>query len=123
MRMKSSLYAFSKNPLIFHRYLVIGMMFSTRTGPWDNSSISSMILSFLSSFSRRVHLQAGETKTVTIEVSPRAMSVLSDDDKTYKVLPGSISFTLGGQQDGYTLKNPSNILTGTFVIKGNEQKC
>ena len=79
-------------------------------------------LSF-SSFSRRVHLQAGETKTVTIEVSPRAMSVLSDDDKTYKVLPGSISFTLGGQQDGYTLKNPSNILTGTFVIKGNEQKC
>ncbi|KAK8808580.1 hypothetical protein WA158_008481, partial [Blastocystis sp. Blastoise] len=84
---------------------------------WNDVKYDDWPLKQLGNFDR-IHLYPGETKTVTIELSPRSMAVLGNDDKTYVTLPGSISFTVGGQQEGYTKKNPSNILKGEFNIKG-----
>ncbi|KAK8789851.1 hypothetical protein WA158_006631 [Blastocystis sp. Blastoise] len=85
---------------------------------WNDVKYNDWPLRQLGNFDR-IHLYSGETKTVTILLSPRSMAVLGDDDKTYVTLPGTISFTIGGQQEGYSKKNPSNVLNGMFTIKGD----
>ena len=46
---------------------------------------------------KRIHLQPGETKTVTFSVSPEAFSVIDENNKRV-IKPGLFEFTVGGCQ-------------------------
>ena len=50
---------------------------------------------------QRVHLRAGETRDVSIELSPRSLSSV-DDKGNRSVLPGTYHLSLGSTQPGET---------------------
>lgn len=65
---------------------------------------------------KRTHLNAGETKTVELTLSPDAFS--SFNDKAEKVnLPGKFEISVGGGQPDQKIKTTSNVLKTTIDIK------
>jgi len=58
---------------------------------------------------KRVHLKAGEQKTIAFTLSPRQLSII-DDNNQRVVIPGRIQIFVGGQQP-----NEKNITEGKVL--------
>jgi beta-glucosidase len=68
----------------------------------------------LKAFSR-IHLQAGEKKTVSFTITPTQLSsVLASGKKS--LLPGAYSFSVGGQQPDNFSQAKENVLLGSFEV-------
>jgi beta-glucosidase len=50
---------------------------------------------------QRIHLKAGETRTVTFLLNPRHLSLV-DPDGWRRVIPGMLEISVGGKQPGFT---------------------
>ncbi len=69
----------------------------------------------LAGFSR-IHLNAGESRMVTLPIDARALSQVSQDGNR-KVLPGEYSVSLGGGQPGFAATVPAKLtVTGTVDV-------
>ncbi len=71
---------------------------------------------------RRVHLKAGETKTVSFTLTPRQLSLIDSEAKRV-VEPGAVELSIGGKQPGFKgiADSPtSGVLTGRFNIVGSK---
>jgi beta-glucosidase len=69
---------------------------------------------------RRLFLKPGERQTVSFSLSPRQMSVITDDGKRM-VEPGQFVFSIGGKQPGFTGRADavtSGIVSGRFKLTG-----
>ena len=65
---------------------------------------------------KRIHLNAGETKTVDLTIMPDAFSTFNE--KNEKVtLPGKFEITSGGGQPDVKIKTSSNVLKTTITIQ------
>jgi beta-glucosidase len=64
--------------------------------------------SALDSFAR-VHLDRGESRRVTIEVSAERLRCWDPEKKHYVVVPGKYEFLIGGASDDLRLKLPITI--------------
>jgi len=67
----------------------------------------------------RVHLAAGETRLISFRVTPYQLSLINGSNKRV-IEPGAFSLWLSGGQPN--AKNPSNVLSGSFVMGGAEQE-
>lgn len=65
---------------------------------------------------KRIHLEPGETKTVSLVVRSVAFSFV-DDNSQRKVAPGNYEITIGGGQPGVKIKSSSNVLSAGIVIQ------
>jgi beta-glucosidase len=65
----------------------------------------------------RVHLKSGESRDVSIELSPRSLSSV-DDQGDRSVLPGTYHLSLGSTQPGETTAKSETdfIVTGTAPL-------
>lgn len=69
---------------------------------------------------RRVHLKAGETKTVDFLISPYQLSIINSKDKRV-IEPGWFSVSAGGKQpgfEGYLDAKTTGTLTSRFRVTG-----
>jgi beta-glucosidase len=64
---------------------------------------------------KRIHLDAGETKTVDLMIKPDAFTVLNEANQRVTV-PGKFSIAVGGGQPGVKLKTSSNVLNTEIMI-------
>ncbi|TMI86587.1 MAG: glucan 1,4-alpha-glucosidase [Bacteroidetes bacterium] len=64
---------------------------------------------------KRIHLNAGETKTVNLNLSPDAFSYINDLNKK-DILKGKYEITAGGGQPNVKIKTSSNVLKAEIVI-------
>lgn len=64
---------------------------------------------------KRIHLQAGETKTVDLVIRPDAFSFVDDKSKR-TVAPGNYTITVGGGQPDVKIKTNSNVLKASVNI-------
>lgn len=64
---------------------------------------------------RRISLQAGESKTISFELTPDDLSVAGENG-VYKPLKGKISISAGGGQPGIKNKTTSNIVVKTISV-------
>jgi beta-glucosidase len=70
---------------------------------------------------RRVHLAAGEAREVTLAVSPRQLSVISDDGRRV-VEPGVFQLWVGGKQPGFSGvadAGTTDVVSAQFQIAGD----
>jgi beta-glucosidase len=92
----------------------------TNTGKVDGDEVVQLYLSdrnapvtvpirSLGAF-KRIHLQAGQTKTVDLLVAPNAFSIIDNDNKRV-VLPGKFEVAVGGGQPGTVSEQHGKILT------------
>jgi beta-glucosidase len=64
----------------------------------------------------RIHLKAGETRTVTLDLDARALSLV-DDKGVRKVVPGAYTLSLGGGQPGHATTVSAQLsVTGEQVL-------
>jgi beta-glucosidase len=63
---------------------------------------------------RRVHLEAGESRPVSIEIAPRSLSSVADDGRR-SILAGAYRLSLGGAQPEETRSKAE----ASFTIRGN----
>lgn len=68
---------------------------------------------------RRIHLKAGEKKTVEFRLRPEDISLISDEN-TRVVEPGRIELYVGGRQPGTKALNSGDVLKADLVITGEE---
>jgi beta-glucosidase len=64
---------------------------------------------------KRVHLEAGEHRDVSLTLTPRSLSSV-DDKGERSILPGAYHLTLGGAQPGET----TAVSEGSFTITGSQ---
>jgi beta-glucosidase len=50
-----------------------------------------------------VALAAGESKTVTLEIDPKYLSIYSDETSRFMILPGSYKLMVGGSSQDLVL--------------------
>lgn len=67
---------------------------------------------------KRVHLKAGEKKTVEFELNPSQLAVL-DDNNQWKTEPGNILFSIGGKQPDVDAVNKKNVVEITIPVTQN----
>ena len=65
---------------------------------------------------QRIALKAGETKTVSFNITPDDLSVV-DEKGLLKQLKGNVSISVGGGQPGIKNKTTSNVLSKTISIQ------
>lgn len=65
---------------------------------------------------KRIHLEAGETKTVDLTIPPDAFSIINDKNEKV-ILPGKFEITAGGGQPDVKVKTNSNVLKADIAIK------
>jgi beta-glucosidase len=71
---------------------------------------------------RRVHLKAGETRTVSFKLTPRQLSLIDAELKRV-VEPGTIEINVGGKQPGFkgiADSHTSGVLNGQFKVVGSK---
>jgi beta-glucosidase len=71
---------------------------------------------------RRIHLNQGETKTVTFELSPKNLAFVNEQG-TWIVEPGSFIISAGGRQPGDREVKPGNysdMVVGEMEVTGNK---
>lgn len=71
---------------------------------------------------KRIHLKAGESKTVEISLEPRQFSIINNKDKRV-IEPGYFTISVGGKQPGfkgYTDPQFTQVLTGRIRLTGKE---
>jgi beta-glucosidase len=66
---------------------------------------------------KRINLKAGETKTVTFELTPENLAVYHPDHKMY-VPEGTISISVGGSQPNPTAIANATVVTAQADING-----
>jgi len=64
---------------------------------------------------KRIHLNAGETKTVNLNLSADAFSYINDLNKK-DILKGKYEITAGGGQPDVKIKTSSNVLKTEITI-------
>jgi beta-glucosidase len=64
---------------------------------------------------KRIHLTAGETKTVNLNLSSDAFSYINDQNKK-DILKGKYEITAGGGQPDVKIKTSSNVLKAEIAI-------
>ena len=52
----------------------------------------------------KVKLNAGEKKTVTVEVDPKYLSIFNDEKNGWELLPGDYTIMVGGSSQNLPLK-------------------
>ncbi|MEO8406663.1 MAG: glycoside hydrolase family 3 C-terminal domain-containing protein, partial [Chitinophagaceae bacterium] len=65
---------------------------------------------------KRIHLNAGESKTVELTIRANAFSFINDDNQR-KVVPGAYEVTIGGGQPDVKIKTSSNVLRSQVTIQ------
>jgi beta-glucosidase len=65
---------------------------------------------------KRIHLNAGETKTVDFIISPEAFSFINDKNEKV-VVPGQYEITVGGGQPDVKVKTSSNVLKNSIMVQ------
>ena len=78
-----------------------------------NTAVTAPIRS-LEAFNR-IHLEAGQTKAVTLVIPPNAFSIIDDNNKR-TILPGKFDIAVGGSQPGANREQPGKILTATIEL-------
>jgi beta-glucosidase len=58
---------------------------------------------------KRIHLNAGESKTVDLTLAPDAFSIINDENKKV-IMPGKFEIAVGGGQPDVKVKTNSNVL-------------
>jgi beta-glucosidase len=72
----------------------------------------------------RVHLKAGERRTVKFTVDPRQLAVITKDGRIV-VEPGEFKVTIGGKQPGFSgsADNPTTgVVEGQFTLTGSAKE-
>jgi beta-glucosidase len=97
----------------------------TNTGKVDGDEVVQLYLSdrngpvavpirSLEAF-RRIHLHAGQTKTVEFVIAPNAFSIIDNSNKRV-ILPGKFGIAIGGGQPGTISEQHGKILTTTVEL-------
>ena len=71
----------------------------------------------------RIHLNAGETKTLTYNISPKQYALIGADGNTL-LEPGALTISVGGKQPGFkgvADTATSNVLTKKITLINNQQ--
>ena len=68
---------------------------------------------------QRIHLQAGESRAVTLHFDPRTLSSVEDSGQRL-ILPGSYTLTLGGAQPEQSAATSTTSSAASFTITGAE---
>ncbi len=70
---------------------------------------------------RRIHLKAGASATVSFNIDPREMSLITDDTRRV-IEPGVFDISIGGKQPGFSGNADApttGVITGQFTATGN----
>jgi beta-glucosidase len=57
----------------------------------------------------RVNLNAGEKKTVTVEIDPKYLSIFDEEKNAWTLLPGDYTLMVGGSSQSLPLKAVINL--------------
>jgi len=68
---------------------------------------------------KRIHLKAGEKKTVSFLLDPRRLSVIDGENRRV-VMPGILEIYLGGSQPSDKLLQNNQVLKASLLIKGSD---
>ena len=57
----------------------------------------------------KIRLEAGEKKTVTVEIDPKYLSIYDEQKNTWSLLPGKYTLMVGGSSQSLPLKAAVNL--------------
>jgi beta-glucosidase len=80
----------------------------------SNQNTKGQPLRALKAF-KRIHLNAGESKTVDLAIKADAFSIINDNNERV-VMPGKYNITIGGGQPDVKVKTSSNVLKTVITI-------
>ena len=104
---------------------IIIMATVTNTGKRDGEEVVQLYTSYhdltgkapirsLKGF-QRINVKAGESKTITFQLTPEQLSLVKEDGSSYQP-NGKLTISVGGGQPGVKNKTTSNVVTGTISI-------
>jgi beta-glucosidase len=99
------------------------------TGDFDGDEVAELYIKHLNSSIplpihalagfKRIHLEKGESKTITFSLSPSQFSVINESDQRI-VLPGTLQVFVGGKQPGINDTDQTDIVSMLVRLNGNE---